>query len=137
MEFMFLMGMLSIGVVLCILSYLIKDSLLMFGGTTIIFILGLSLFVSGLEYPTGEDEDIKYIYGNCFDNMTAGHWFGCGDTAPSQADREAFLFYTESETTINYETKNDMYTRGIGLILIYISFYLYFTLWDIYKKSNY
>ncbi len=63
-----------------------------------IFIIGLGVVILGsnVEVRTGQ-EDI-YIYGNNFDGY---HWEGYNITAPSQTDKEAFLFH--QNITYTYE----------------------------------
>jgi hypothetical protein len=94
-----------------------------------------NLFINGMEIQKQTDSFEIYRYGNCFDNEI--HWKGCNSTAPSQTEREAYLFEKNVTTTIIYEDRKDIYTRGVGLSLTMFSIYLYFVMWQLYKKNQY
>jgi len=92
---------LAVALVLVIFGFAVDFPLFSMVGTIMLFLLGLSLLTGGLSYKIGED--YNYIYGN---NFTDYHWDSCegASEAPSQVDREAFLFHTNSSSIYaNYD----------------------------------
>jgi hypothetical protein len=81
---------LGVGLVLTIFGFVSDIPIFSMIGTIMIFLLGLSLLNVGLTYKVGEEE--VYVYGNYFDGY---HWDGSNATAPSQVDKEAFLFHVD------------------------------------------
>ena len=89
-------------------------------GFFLVFVLGGILQAGSLELPTGE---LEYVYGN---NFTGYHWDYVNDsTAPSQTDREAYLFHEDKE----FELIAFNQSHIIGLFLMVISvFAMFFSL---------
>ena len=82
---------LGVAIVLTIFGFTADISIFSFIGTIMIFLLGLSLLTNGLMIKTGSEE--VFVYGNDFDDY---HWDGYNTTAPSQLDKEAYLFHSNS-----------------------------------------
>jgi len=80
-------------------------------GFFLLFVLGGLLQAGSLELPTGE---LEYVYGN---NFTGYHWdYVNSSFAPSQTDREAFLFHTEKDT----EPFDNPISHILGLFIMFI-----------------
>jgi len=96
--------LLGVAIVLTIFGFGSDIILFALVGTIMIFLLGMSLLTNGIDYKVGTEE--VYVYGN---NFTDYHWDGYNGSsnAPSQVDREAFLFHTNSTDVYdNYDDKN-------------------------------
>jgi len=89
--FLFILALVFIG-----LGYAVDIPVFSLVGAIFIIGLGVVILGSNVEVRTGQ-EDI-YIYGNNFDGY---HWEGYNITAPSQTDKEAFLFH--QNITYTYE----------------------------------
>lgn len=95
---------LGVALVLTIFGFSADIPIFSMVGTIMLFLVGLTLLTSGLTYKIGEQEDL--IYGN---NFTGYHWdsYDGASEAPSQADREAFLFHTNvTDIYGSYDDKN-------------------------------
>jgi len=101
----------GIGLVLTIAGFALDLPLLNLVGTIMIFLMGMGLLQDGITYQTGVEE--TYVYGNYFDSY---HWDGYNTTAPSQVDKEAFLFHTE-ETPV-YDSYDDAGENRFGWLLM-------------------
>ena len=101
----------GLGLLLIIMGYLFDVVLMDMTGMIMLFLLGISLLSTGLDYKVGEEE--VYVYGNYFDEY---HWDGYNTTAPSQLDKEAFLFHTN--TTDSYANYDDAVSFRFGWFLI-------------------
>ena len=103
----------GIGLVLTIAGFALDLPLLNLTGTIMIFLMGMTLLSAGLDYKIGEDQ--IQVYGNDF---TGYHWDGYNGTseAPSQADREAFLFHVEVEAV--YGSYDDAGENRFGWMLM-------------------
>ena len=90
-------------------------------GFFILFVLGGYLQAGNILIPSG---DTHFVYGN---NFTDYHWDDYNDSsdAPSQADREAFLFHEVKE----FELIQFELSHILGLFLMVISvFAIFFSL---------
>lgn len=134
MEFIFMALFILLGFGMAFLSHYIKDPIIFFAGTTIIFIMGLNLFVNGMEIQSQIDTHEIFQYGN---NFSGYHWDYDAGTAPDGPQVDAYLFHKNVTTTTIYEERKDIYTRGVGLTLTFISIYMYYIIWTLYKKSKY
>ncbi len=134
MEFIFIAIFIVLGLALAFFSKYLEDPVVLFVGTTIIFIVSLNLFVNGMQIQKEEFTHEIYQYGNYFGGY---HWEDYNETSPSQTERQAYLFHKNITTTIIYEDRKDIYTRGVGLSLTMFSIYLYFVMWQLYKKTQY
>jgi hypothetical protein len=134
MEFIFIALFIVLGFALAFLSKYLEDPVVLFVGTTIIFIISLNLFVNGMEIQKQEYTEELFQYGN---NFTGYHWDYDTGTAPDEPQTDAYLFHKNITTTIIYEDRKDIYTRGVGLSLTMFSIYLYFVMWQLYKKNQY
>jgi hypothetical protein len=103
----------GIGLVLTIAGFALDLPLLNLSGTIMIFLMGMALLQGGLDYKVGTDE--IQVYGN---NFSGYHWDGYDgmSEAPSQADREAFLFHVKNEAV--YEHYDDAGTNRFGWLLM-------------------
>lgn len=140
MEFIFMALFILLGFGMAFLSHYIKDPVIFFAGTTIIFIMGLNLFVNGMEIQSEIYEKVNYQYGNNFtyaNGSATYHWDYSASGVPPTTDKGVFLFHTYRNETIVYEERKDIYTRGVGLTLTFISIYMYYIIWTLYKKSKY
>jgi len=83
-------------------------------GFFFLFLLSSLILVTGnLEYKTGTEE--IYVYENYFDGY---HWDGYNITAPSQVDKDAFLFHKEITDVYTNADSPDVIRFGIWLSLI-------------------
>jgi len=84
-------------------------------GFFLLFVIGGYIQAGSVLVPSGE---VDYIYGN---NFTDYHWddYNASSLAPSQIDREAFLFH-EEKVFIPFE--GDL-AHIIGLFLMVISLF--------------
>jgi len=103
-------------VTLIFLGYYSDIESLKIGSFTILFLLGVVLMVSGVDYVAGIDTNTTYQYGN---NFTGYHWDYDTGTAPTltPSDDPSFLFHTmkyESPNYVNYTN------HTIGFILAVI-----------------
>jgi len=101
----------GLALILCAIGYSADFPLFDMTGMIILFLLGMTLLSSGLTYKIGS-EDV-YVYGNYFDGY---HWDGYNTTAPSQTDKEAYLFHTN--TSDLYGTYDDAGGSRFGWLLL-------------------
>jgi len=103
----------GLGLILTIAGFAIDIPLLNLVGTIMIFTVGLGLLQDGLDVPSGTEQ--VYVYGN---NFTGYHWddYNGSSDAPSQSDREAFLFHI-NESNI-YDHYDDAGSNRFGWLLM-------------------
>jgi len=96
------------------LGFSINESTFQVVGFFFLFLLSSLVLTAGnLEYSTGTDE--FYVYGNNFDGY---HWDGYNTSAPSQIDREAFLFHVETTKTYANADSPTVIRFGVWLSII-------------------
>ena len=108
-------ALLGVGLVLTVFGFISDIPIFSMTGTIMLFLLGLALLNGGLDHKIGS-EDV-YVYGNNFSDY---HWAGYNGSseAPSQLDRDAFLFYTT--TTDIYEPYDDFPSDIFAKILLFV-----------------
>ena len=99
---------LSLALVLTIIGFYFNISLMTIGGTTIIFLMGMSLINEPLTYQTGDN--ISMYYGN---NLTNA-WDNNGGSVPSSSD--VYIFTTT--TTATYSSWSDTNTHTLAFIIM-------------------
>ena len=83
-------------------------------GFFFLFLLSSLILTTGtLEYKTGIEE--IYVYGNYFDDY---HWDGYNITAPSQIDRDAFLFHKDTINIYAYADSSTVIRFGVWMSII-------------------
>ena len=92
----------------------------------LLFLIPASLVLESTtcEVVLNSSEDI-YVYGNYFDDY---HWYGYNITAPSQLDKEAFLFHVDTENTYTeycYHKEDGSRTFIIAFSVILVVFMIY------------
>jgi len=96
------------------LGFSINESTFQVVGFFFLFLLSSTILVTGnLEYKVGFDE--VYVYGNYFDGY---HWDGYNVTAPSQIDKEAFLFHKETVDVYANADSDGVIRFGVWLSII-------------------
>jgi len=107
-----------LAVSLVVLGFVLKDKweYLAIAGSILLVLLGIFLINDPLEMVSGE----YYVYGN---NFTDYHWDGYdgASVAPSQVDREAFLFHTVTE----YEPISDSLNFILWFIIMSSGLFLF------------
>jgi len=95
----------------------------------LLFLIPASLILDQevCEIVLSNDSEI-FVYGNYFDDY---HWDGYNITAPSQTDKEAFLFHTDktySYETFCYEKRNGSaaFFKAFAIILVVFMIYIGF-----------
>lgn len=101
---------------------------------TALLLLGKALVDSGetCELVLNGTTEI-YIYGNNFDGY---HWDGYNITAPSQIDKEAFLFHkniTNTYDTICYD--NNTFNTGVFSYRLFLGFFVLFCIYVFFYFS--
>jgi len=91
-------------------------------GSVLLVILGLLLINDPLEMPSGYNESTIYVYGNYFDDY---HWDGYNITAPSQLDKEAFLFHDEVSHITIYEPITTSLNNVLWFIILSAGLFLF------------
>lgn len=100
--------------VLIIGGYYIEAPVMQIAGTGVLFVTGLLLMFSSVEYVSGEDTSEYYVYGN---NFTDYHWdqYHIGDEPSfNSSDDAVFLFHTEENTTHVYSTWDEDSILGVN-----------------------
>jgi hypothetical protein len=93
------------------LGYLTKDSMFTFVSSTLFLFVGLGLFAGGFEIVQGSTETYNLIESN---NITSGSI----DVAPK------------------IEGVDGVFSRAVGLVLIWVSLYMLFVSWTMYKNKE-
>jgi len=93
---------LALGIILIIAGFVLDVPVILFVGSTLVFLLGMNLLDVGLDYKSGELE--AYQYGN---NFSGYHWDYDTSDAPdfNPSDNPAFLFHkniTDAYTHVDY-----------------------------------
>ena len=98
--------------------YRLEHTELSLVGFAFLFLLSMVVIGDNLTYKTGVEE--TYIYGNNFDGY---HWDGYNTTAPSQTDKEAFLFHRNiTNVYSNYTDDSGFFTtHNFGYLLAVMS----------------
>jgi len=98
--------------------YRLEHTELSLVGFSFMFLLSIVIIGGNLTYQTGVEE--IYIYGNNFDGY---HWDGYNTTAPSQTDREAYLFHKNITNIYStYEDGSGIFTtQRFGYLLAVMS----------------
>ena len=104
----------AVAIVILVLGVVLGENYFSFVALFFLFLLGVSLFVSGVDYQTGETkilcnyEDI-FQYGN---NFTGYHWDYDTGTAPDGPQTDAYVFHTWRDYNAScVETVSKVYTN--------------------------
>jgi len=111
MEIILITIFLGLAIALFFMGHLVKDYLLTFMSASVFLLIGLSIFVGGLEIRNGFVEN---------QNLTMNSTSTMG----------------EITTSYTYNTNNSLYIDGIGTILVLLSIYFYLICWDMYKTNK-
>jgi len=98
--------------VLLIAGYYVQAPVGQISGCAVLFVTGLLLMFSSVQYPIGENFEEYYVYG---DNFTGYHWDY--DDPPSfnpSQDGIIFLFHTVHNGTTVYASWDEETALGIN-----------------------
>jgi len=103
----------SFSLILIIGGYYIDAPVTQIAGTAVMFVTGLLLMFSSVEYPIGEISDTLYEYGN---NFTDYHWdsYTPGDDPVfNPSDDAVFLFHIYTNTSTTFSTWDEEEILGV------------------------
>jgi len=99
------------------MGYFVKDFLFKLAGSVIFLIIGMSIWVTGFTFQEGINETY---------NITETYEEGSNITKKDG--------YVIQENI--YKEKKNLFTHGLGLIMVLLSIYLGLISWDIYKGKQ-
>jgi len=133
----------SIGIALAILGFILKDWSLQLVGLAFLFICGgvlanipvLNVLTGGVEYRSGTNTTDRYVYG---DNFSGYHWDY--DSPPPSCPPNNLdcvkLFHVNIEENYIYSTYDDGTSRFIGLFLMIVSLLASTVVYTRLKEEN-
>jgi len=99
------------------LGYFVKDFLFKLSGAFIIFLIGISIWVTGFTMQDGINE--TYNITESYNNVT------------NVTEKTGYVIQDNI-----YKEKKNMFTTGFGLIMLLLAFYLGLISWDIYQGKQ-
>ena len=111
MEIITIALLLSFGIGIFTLSHLVKNNIFAFISGILFFLVGLSIFVSGIDIKTGFKENYNLNEAN---NVTSG----------------------EIITNYEYSDRSPIFDKGMGAIVLWFGIYITLVSWDMYKREK-
>jgi len=111
----------GIALLLVITGVFLEDYAVQLIGLSFLFISGSLMMAGSIEYKTGENNSMVYVYG---DNYTSYHWDYATDPPvcnPSNPLECVELFHTEKTTIYNYNNFDDSTSQWVGIYLMVLS----------------
>jgi len=109
-----------LGVILALMGFAIDVPIVIFIGSIMVFLLGISLLSNGLDIKNGEYE--SYQYGN---NFTGYHWDYDTSDAPNFNPSSTDVFLFHKNTTDRYTHYDDASGDRFGYFLLCLGAFLF------------
>ena len=98
-------------------GYFVKDFLLKIAGATLLLIVALSLWTSGYDYVNSINESFSIT--EQINNVT------------NITEKGGYVIHENI-----YKKESNIFTHGLGMVLLSVSLYLYLICWDIWKDKQ-